>query len=394
MAYRRVQRDDDYRYPPWATPTSDDVDESQKEISSSFVNKEPQETFTYYIPEIPVIVVDPPTPTDSPSIMSDRPQDGDPGKVWNTGRPTGAPGRPSRTTYDNDDYGHSSSLTKPTTLNTAYGEYNGIRPSTASTTPTRSASDASSPAPTDQDHSNLQNHGVDNGPDRTPIYAAAGITPVVIIIVGFLVFCFLRKRKRQKQPLVEHGHSEEMKVRPKPVAMPYVAPITPPSPPPAVLLQHSPFTPLSNQPPTASSSQPVILGPIPSGSNGAYLTGMDTSDLVSMASAGGISRQGTIVDRDPFADGRSMEEAPPPYRPSSLPPVSIASVSRNSSVRMAAPPHTTSTTQLIENPFVDPEDDGISDISGPTLGRDTDVLSDVSDLSYQVDPVVGRSPVA
>jgi hypothetical protein len=53
----------------------------------------------------------------------------------------------------------------------------------------------------------------------------------------------------------------------------------------------------------------------------------------------------------------------------------------------------TSRTQLIErSPFDDPEDDEVSDISGPTLGRETDAMSDVSELSYQIDPVVGRSP--
>jgi hypothetical protein len=116
---------------------------------------------------------------------------------------------------------------------------------------------------------------------------------------------------------------------------------------------------------------------------------MDTSDLISMTSAGGVSRQGTIVDRDPFADGRSLEEAPPPYRPSSLPPVSVASTSRNSSLRVAAPPNI---SQLVENPFGDPEDDEISVMSGPTLRGASDAMSDVSELSYQLDPVVGRSP--
>lgn len=392
MAYRRVQRNDDHRYPSWATPTKDDVDEDPEE-TSSFVNKEPQETTTIYTPEIPVIVIAPVTSTSHSPTMSDKPQDGESGRY---GRPTGAPGPPGPPPYKSygyDEFVSSSSSAASTTLRTAYGEYNSAGSSTSSATPTRPVGDASSPAPTDDDRSNLQ-HGTNNGPNRTPVYAAAGITPVVVIILGFFVFCFWRKRRRQKQPVVEQGQGEEMKMHPKPGAMPYVAPITPPSPPPAAVLLHSPSTPLSNQPPTASSSQPVILGPIPSGSNGAYLTGIDTSDLVSMTSAGGISRQGTIVDRDPFADGRSLEEAPPPYRPSSLPPVSIASTSRNSSIRISAPPNMASTTYLIENPFSDPEDDEISEISGPTVGRNTDAISDVSDLSYQVDPIVGRSRFA
>lgn len=386
MAYHRVVRDDDYRYPPWATPTGDE-DDSPEKASSSLVNKEPQETFTFYISEFPAIISTVPTSASYKSKMSDRPQDGYPGKSERT-----RPGPQQWTTSDGDDDAYSSTLPTPTTLSTAHSKYDSLTSFVISTTPTRSADSVSSPAPTDVNFHDLQNHGADNGPNNTPIYAAAGIVPVFFIIAGVFAFFHLRKRRRQRQVAHQQGHLEEMKMHPKPVAMPYIAPITPPSPPPAVLPQYSPSTPSSSHPPTASSSQPIILGPIPSGNNGAYLTGMDTSDVVSMTSAGGVSRQGTIVDRDPFADGRSLEEAPPPYRPSSLPPVSIASTSRNSSLRIAAPRNITSTTQLIEDPFGDPEDDEVSEIEGPTLGRNSDTMSDVSELSYQLDPVAGRSP--
>ncbi|KAF2622511.1 hypothetical protein BU25DRAFT_209970 [Macroventuria anomochaeta] len=392
MAYNRIGRDDDHRYPPLETPT-DDEDEGPQETSSS-VNKQSSSIPNTYFEEVTTIPTELPTWTKNyPSKMSDNPY-----RPWGSdnpydGRPSGS-GSPPWATNDGSTYRGPPWASTTLSTQTAWGDHNGLQSPTASATPTRvPTDDASSPAPTEDGFPDLQNHGADNGPNRTPMYAAAGVTPVVVIIIGFLVFCCLRKRRRQRQAAAEHRHIEEMKMQPKPVALPYIAPITPPSPPPAVLPQYSPSTPSSSHPPTASSSQPVILGPIPSGNNGAYLTGMDTSDLISMTSANGVSRQGTVVDRDPFADGRSLEEAPPPYRPSSLPPASLASTSRNSSVRMAAPPHMTSRTQLIErSPFDDPEDDEVSELSGPALGRSTDAMSDVSDSSYQVDPVVGRSP--
>ena len=396
MAYHWIGRDDDHKYPspPWPTTDTDDEDEDYKTTSS--VNKQPQETPPIGFEELSEIAT---TTSISyypyPTKMSSGPPDRTKGRPdWTyTGPPPWATTGPDD---DNRDDGPSQIQT-PTTFSTektALGESNGVQSPTSSATLTPLPTDgASYPGPTNDSFPDLQNNGADHSPNRTPMYAAAGVTPVMVIIIGFFVFCCLRKRRRQRRAAAEHEHVEEMKMQPKPVQMPYIAPITPPSLPPAVLPQYSPSTPSSSHPPTASSSQPVILGPIPSGSNGAYLTGMDTSDIVSMTSASNISRTGTVVDRDPFADGRSLEEAPPPYRPSSLPPASLASTSRNSSVRIAAPPQMTSRTQLIErSPFDDPEDNEVSEISGPTLGRSTDAMSDVSDLSYQVDPVVVRSP--
>jgi len=384
MAYHRVVRDGGHHYPPWVTPTSDEDDYAQ-ETSTSLVNKETQGSLTVYIPQIPAVIPSTPTSMTYTSSMPDKPQDGGTNKLpW-------GPESTQRTRSDDDNsstYTHSSPSPTPTTLSTTSSVYDSLTSTIISATPTRSAGDVYSPTPTDGGPPGLQSKA-DDGPNRTTMYAAAGITPVVVVIVGFVVFFFLRKRRRQRQATHEQEHIEEMKMHQKPAAMPYIAPITPPSPPPAAYSQYSPSTPSSHHPPTASSSQPIILGPIPSGNNGAYLTGMDTSDLISMTSAGGVSRQGTIVDRDPFADGRSLEEAPPPYRPSSLPPASVASTSRNSSLRVAAPPNI---PQLVENPFGDPEDDDVSVMSGPTLRGASDAMSDVSELSYQLDPVVGRSP--
>jgi hypothetical protein len=400
MARNKIGRNgDDYwktRSKYYSTPSSTDTEDEDEIHKTSTAASYLEATI------IPHLEVTPPVPAPIPittsSIMSG--QDNQPSRT-NYGPPwVQGPSPSASRTGDYDEgppYGPPSGYGPPSTWTTsyskskAYSDQNGLG-STPTPTPTQIQSESSPPKPTNDD-SGLVNHGADNGSNKTPMYAAAGAAPVVVIVVGFLIFFCLRKRRRQRQAAAVSGHFEEMKMQHKPVERPYVAPITPPSPPPqAALPPYSPSTPSSSHPPTASSSQPVILGPIPSGTNGAYLTGMDTSDLVSMRS-GGVSRQGTIVDRDPFADGRSLEEAPPPYRPSSLPPASLASTSRNSSVRIAAPPHMTSRTQLIErSPFDDPEDDEVSDISGPTLGRETDAMSDVSELSYQIDPVVGRSP--
>jgi hypothetical protein len=97
---------------------------------------------------------------------------------------------------------------------------------------------------------------------------------------------------------------------------------------------------------------------------------------------------------DPFSDNHSLTEPPPPYRPrSAAPPSFMTSSSRHSSIRTSAAPHATSQTHLIErSPFADPIDDDISELSGPTTGRNEDRMSAVSDLSYQNDPVASRPP--
>ena len=394
MAYRWIGRDGDYKHKSTYTSETDD-EKDDFETSFSPVTKQPLETPTSTAEETTELerLTDfYLTPTQSYSLAMSVDQQGGPGKSF--GPPTARPTVFSWWQTDGDD-NHQGPQTS-TTLVTSQSQLADLNQQStpALTTPTViPTGDTSSPEPSNYGYPGLQNNGADHGPNRTPMYAAAGVTPIVVIIIAFSMFCCLRKRRRQRRAAAEHGHIEEMKMHPKPVTMPYIAPITPPSPPPAVLPQYSPSTPSSSYPPTASSSQPVILGPITSGNNGAYLTGMDTSDIVSMRSASNISRVGTVVDRDPFADGRSLEEAPPPYRPSSLPPASLVSTSRNSSVRIAAPPQMTSRTQLVErSPFDDPEDDDVSEMSVPTIGRHADAMSDISDLSYQIDPVVGRSP--
>lgn len=215
---------------------------------------------------------------------------------------------------------------------------------------------------------------------HTAVYAAASIVPIIVLaIVGGILFCCLRKRRRQRQAVVAAQMAvQEMKMRPQPTVQPYLAPTT------AILPQ---YTATPDHPPTSTSPSeppPVILGPIPSGANGAYLTGIDTSDVVSV----------TSNDRqvDPFSDS-NLAEPPPPYRPRSAAPPSFVSASRQSSFRAPGPLPATSQTLLIErSPFEDsPDNDTVSDLSGPTIRREEDAMSVVSDLSYQHDPVIGRS---
>lgn len=215
-----------------------------------------------------------------------------------------------------------------------------------------------------------------------PIYAAAVIVPIAVLaIIGAAIFFCMRKRKKQRQIAATQAQMQEMKSRSQPSAQPYLAP---PMPPPTH--QPSYTAPPLHPPPASPTAQPVILGPISAGSNGNYFTGIDTSDVVSVRN----ERTGL---GDPFADGSSLnEEPPPPYRPRS-----IAPLSRDTSLR-APPPAVTSQTNLISrqeqplrSPFEDPQDDDtVSEVSGPALQRDRDDMSVVSDLSYQQDPAIGR----
>lgn len=213
------------------------------------------------------------------------------------------------------------------------------------------------------------------------LLAATAITPIVILaLIGALVFLCMRKRKRQK---LEHAFAQkvqEMRMQPReqPSARPYMAPT------PAASAGH--LMPPSN----LSVPPPIILGPIPSGANGAYFTGIDTSDVMSMTSARSLRPAPPT-----FSDNDSIAEPPPPYRPRSIAPPSLNNTSRHSSFRASMAPPTTSRTHLIErSPFDDPEDDDmVSDLLGPTAGRSDDAMSAVSDMSYQHDPVVNRSSV-
>jgi hypothetical protein len=219
------------------------------------------------------------------------------------------------------------------------------------------------------------------------MYAAAAVTPIVVlVIIAAIVFFCMRKRKRQRRETVEAAQVEEMKMRSQtpPTARAYMA--SPLGTTPQHTLSNNHLFPAPN----SASMEPIILGPIPSGANGAYFTGIDTSDAVSMSSTNNFR-----PPPNPFSDNESLSEPPPPYRPRSVAPPSFTNSSRQSSIRAPIPPPATSQTHLVErSPFENPfDDDMISELSGPTAGRSEDAMSAVSHLSYQNDPVVNRPTI-
>jgi hypothetical protein len=229
-------------------------------------------------------------------------------------------------------------------------------------------------------------HGGKESVNNGRMYAAAAVIPIVVLaMVGVIVFVCMRKRKRQRaEQAVALTKDEEMKMhaRPPPVSHAYMASPSNASPHYTGMNNNLPLSP------DPAHLQPIILGPISSGSNGAYFTGIDTSDVISMTSANNM----VPGPPNPFSDNDSLAEPPPPYRPRSTAPPSLTNSSRQSSVRASMTLPATSRTHLIErSPFEDPsDDDAISDISDPTAGHRDDAMSAVSDLSYQNDPVCNR----
>ena len=225
--------------------------------------------------------------------------------------------------------------------------------------------------------------------NHAPLYAAAAVVPVVVLgVLGVAAFLCLRKRKKRNMDAASiEAVAKEMKLEPdEPKVLEgqtvrrYMAP-----PPPAALRSEEWDRPPSELRPTSiwSQNHPVILGPIGSGSNGIYLTGMDTSDMVSITS-------NSHRPADPFADNSSFAEPPPPYRPHSTAPPSFTSTSRQSSLRMSVARANSRARFVARSPFDDPVDDAVSDLSGPTIERDDDSMSAISRLSYQREPSMGR----
>ncbi|KAF2641905.1 hypothetical protein P280DRAFT_516917 [Massarina eburnea CBS 473.64] len=273
------------------------------------------------------------------------------------------------------------------TFRTKYTQYS---EQSDSQTPTPVASEDVTLSPTSAETGGLDDDNPGLQPkqaDHMPVYAAAAIIPVLLVAaVGFLLFFCMKKRKKQQQMGATQAKVQEMGARTPHTVSAYMAPIPPASREPS-------YTAPPRHPPPASPP-PVILGPISAGANGNYFTGIDTSDAVSMRS--NVRHDHTGLG-DPFADRNSLnEEPPPPYRPSSVP-----ALSRDTSLRSTYAPPMSSQTYLIDSrgellrsPFVDPrDDDAVSEIYNPTLGRNRDDLSVVSDLSYQHDPVVNRPNV-
>jgi hypothetical protein len=227
-------------------------------------------------------------------------------------------------------------------------------------------------------------HGSKEKTNSGGLIAAATITPIVILVaIGGLVYFYMWKRKRQQRAAVIAAQHkvDKMKMQSSSTSQFTIAP------PQIVSRQyhasHHQYLPPANP----AVPHPIILGPIPSGANGAYFTGIDTSDMISMTSAN------YLRPPNQFSDNDSVIEPPPPYRPRSTAPPSLTNTSRHSSFRASSVPPATSQTHLIERaPFEDPvNDDTVSELSGPTTRHGDDTMSAVSDLSYQQDPVVNMS---
>jgi hypothetical protein len=228
--------------------------------------------------------------------------------------------------------------------------------------------------------------GPPQGVSRGGMYAAAAITPILVLaIIAGAYFCMRKRKQKRRNIAAAQKRADEMKMQPRspPTTRAYMAP------PSSALPEYTARDDHLPPPPNPALTQPIILGPIPSGDDGAYFTGMDTSDVVSVTAANDLRPP----PPNPFSDNDSISEPPPPYRPRSIAPPSLSNTSRQSSVRTSAVAPVTSRTHLIgPSPFADPtEDDTISDVSGPTRARNEDGLSVVSDLSYQNEPVVNRS---
>ncbi|KAF1994558.1 hypothetical protein P154DRAFT_526995 [Amniculicola lignicola CBS 123094] len=270
-----------------------------------------------------------------------------------------------------------------------------------------SVSSGAVPLPTQSggDDDNNVDFGTDDDKDESNhgIPYAAGVVPIVLLaIIGVAIFFCLRKRKRQRRAKAlaqsEAQKLQEVKAR----NQSYVQPLYAAPPPPAPTQAQYLAPPNQVSPSGPSNPPPVILGPIP-GSSGAYFTGIDTSDVMSVNERTGLAALPSVGERnglgDPFADGNSVQdEPPPPYRPRS-----VATLSRDTSVRSTNSAFVRSQTHLphqsqaqpYASPFADPlhEDDMVPVLSTPARRRQPDTLSVVSDVSDQNDPVVSRPNV-
>jgi hypothetical protein len=239
------------------------------------------------------------------------------------------------------------------------------------------------------------------------VFAAAGAITALLVCGLVLAACFLMYKKKRNQRRQDAVQMAERAGAPGAVgavgavgvknvaahlAHPadtrsYMGPPTEP-PPPAALASSSSS---SSVPSTSGADQPVILSRTMDQS---YYTGIDTSDHISLAETRSHSSGETYVD--------GQDEPPPPYRPASVPPIS-----RDNSVRISngitLDRNLRNSVRQIRSPFDDPEEE-VSDLEDeptpltnatsnppPPLGlpppqrRDTDAVSDVSDLSYQRD---------
>ncbi|EOA85473.1 hypothetical protein ACJQWK_07094 [Exserohilum turcicum] len=254
-------------------------------------------------------------------------------------------------------------------LQTPYPETQNTAPASTADGFTATGTRAASPSPVIPHKGRPSDWGWANkGTNHAPIYAIATVVPIVLlaIIAAVALVCLRRRKRRKAAEAAAQAATQEMKKDMDEVtvqahiAQPPSPPLSPP--PPAVSVSRHYTAPPDHLPPTSTPSQfqPIILGPINPSSNGAYLTGIDTSDMVPINSG-----PQTLVD--PFADNHSLSEPPPPYRPSSVAPPSFTTNSRPSSVRVPVSPVCPHGAE--RSPFDDP-DDGVSILSELSFQRE------------------------
>jgi hypothetical protein len=236
-----------------------------------------------------------------------------------------------------------------------------------------------------------------NGPDfehvppphslSSGVMAAAGVIATLVFIALLIgLCCFLCRRSRKSKLRAAHTEAglvagrqmteahESRGVDAQPYAKPKPKPTACSPPSSAINASSSSSSSSSSSVPLAQQSVPQ-LAPVILSTNmdHSYLTGIDTSDHISLAD--NHSTRSTDTD-----------EPPPPYRPRSVPPIS-----RESSVHIAngmlpnyRPGNRVSITEeSIQNPFNDP-DEALSELAEEDLRNDH--FSVVSDLSYQYEP--------
>jgi len=241
-------------------------------------------------------------------------------------------------------------------------------------------------------------HGVSAG-----VVAAAGVIATIIfilVLLGLCVFLCRRSRKTRERASAQGATNSAQQmmsmkagdgsnvVDVRAYAMPTIQTPTPSHQPGSA----SSLSPLSSSSSSLPSRQfapqvpPVILS---TSMGHSYFTGIDTSDQISLADNRSASN---TIDPD---------DAPPPYRPRSVPPLS-----RECSVRMAngmVPNYRPGAAispmeESIRNPFDDPEGD-VSDLEDDLprhrnqIAIPDDHLSAVSDLSYQQEPTTTCSSI-
>ncbi|RAR11358.1 hypothetical protein DDE83_004613 [Stemphylium lycopersici] len=369
-----VWRKNEWDLPSWTTTETEDFDVIIVTTATSYPEDSDMPTDS-----VETTFMASPTQSSYDSDSDDDDTQTGPPSTWPVGPPTSRLHPPwgpaAQMTWQ------TSTSTTPTTT-TPYAEAQETLSSSVTDSPlaTDTDTDTVSSSPISPHAGRPPGWGSEKHANNAPLYAAAAVVPIVLlVIIGVVTVVCLRRRRKRRVEAAVGTVAEEMKMQPhQDVVQAYIAPLAPS--PPVVSVSRAYTASPNHLPPTSTSSefQPIILGPIGSSSNGAYLTGMDTSDMVSINS----NSQGL---GNPFSDNSSLTEPPPPYRPHSSAPPSFTTNSRHSSLRAPATPH------IIErSPFDDPDNDTVSEVSGPALGRDDDTVSMMSDMSYQREPYSRR----